>query len=75
MSSLAVLAAEPKVSFPTSSAGLWDAIVGKLALNDPAGSRLGGSSWPEQPSRREPGMFDLVAPAAPVARPVVISAL
>jgi len=43
-----------------ASSGLWDAIVDKL---DPAGSRLVGPSWPDQPVASEPGMFDFVVPA------------
>ena len=53
-------------SFPRGSGALWNAIIGTLPHEDPAGSRLTGPAWPGQPLRSERGMFDLVAPVAPV---------
>lgn len=47
-------------SIPRGPGGLWDAIVVKITLKDPAGSGLVGPSWPDQPNGRELGMFDFV---------------
>lgn len=65
MSSIGILGVDQLVrpSFPTNPAGLWEAIVGKIAVTDPAGSGLVGSSWPDQPPSSERGMFDFVVPS------------
>lgn len=62
MSTLGVLDTEvlPVPTFAKASPGLWNAIVDKIALRDPAGSKLAGSPWPGQPVLPEPGMFDFV---------------
>ena len=50
------------VTFHRATSGLWDAIVDRLTAADPAGSRLIGPSWPDQPNFAAVGMFDYVVP-------------
>lgn len=52
----------PPLAFRGVSGGLWDAIVDRLTAGDPAGSRLIGPSWPDQPNSAAVGMFDYVVP-------------